>query len=181
MKRKLYLIFSLLAISVLISGVTYSAFHSEADLKVVNQKIAQFVFDAKQTDSISLPLTDFVPGDSRNYTFEVANKKDDIKSNVTLNYQITLESFHFIPFEIKLYEGEGENKELVLTCDESYARNEENKLVCNAPIEELKYHEGIINTYTLEVTFPSSYNSYNYADLVDYIDLKIKSWQVVES
>ena len=142
MKRKLYLIFSLLAISVLISGVTYSAFHSEADLKVVNQKIAQFVFEAKQTDSISLPLTDFVPGDSRNYTFEVANKKEDIKSNVTLNYQITLESFHFIPFEIKLYEGEGENKELVLTCDESYARNEENKLVCNAPIEELKYHEG---------------------------------------
>jgi hypothetical protein len=38
-----------------------------------------------------------------------------------------------------------------------------------------------LDNYKLKVTFPSQYNGEVYSDLVDYINIEIKSWQKTEN
>ena len=106
MKKKIFLIIFLLIMIVLGLGVTYSAFSSENNL-IMNQEIASFIFETEQTDHISLALNDLKPGDEVSYNFSVSNNKtvdDKVNlSNVKINYEISLSTYHFIPLNIKLY------------------------------------------------------------------------------
>ena len=70
MRKRIFIIIFLLIMIVLGLGVTYSAFTSEVNL-IINQEIASFIFEANQTDHISLALSDLKPGDEINYNFSV--------------------------------------------------------------------------------------------------------------
>ena len=180
MKKKIFLIIFLLIMIVLGLGVTYSAFSSENRL-IINQEIASFIFETEQTDHISLALSDLKPGDETSYTFKVSNNKkieDEINvSHVTINYQILISTFHFMPLEIELYKGE--NEKALLVCDESFNRNDNNEVFCTTEIQNMEFSRGITDDYELKVKFDEIYNTEEYSDLVDSIDIEIKSWQKV--
>ena len=82
MKRRIFIIIFLLIMIVLGLGITYSAFSSENQL-IMNQKIASFIFEANQTDHISLALSDLKPGDEISYNFSVSNNKIEIINGKT--------------------------------------------------------------------------------------------------
>ena len=44
----------------------------------------------------------------------------------------------------------------------------------------MAYDDKVSDTYRLDIEFPSKYNSEDYANLVDYIDIDIRSWQVID-
>ena len=52
-------------------------------------------------DSIELPINDMMPGDSIGYQFQVANNLDSETSEVTINYQIIIKTYHFMPLKIE--------------------------------------------------------------------------------
>ena len=69
-----------------------------------------------------------------------------------------------------------------MTCDEKkYSRNTDNELVCNSSIWELDHKEGITEDFEIKVSFPNIYNSLEYSELVDYIEIDISSWQKIKS
>ena len=177
MKRRVILILFIACCLFLMIGITYSKFTSNASLNVIDQYLAKFVFDAKVTDTISLPLTSLTPGSEKEYSFSVTNNKDNNRSNVNIEYQIIIETFHFMPLDINLYKVVDDNLNLVMTCDETYSRDSENKLVCNSVEQQLSYTDDLEDNYVLKVSFGEEYNSAIYADLVDFLDIKIKSWQ----
>jgi hypothetical protein len=157
------------------SGITYSLFTSSSRL-VANQKIAQFVFNATKTDVIELPITNLNPGAKSEYKFQVTNNIDNKRSDVTIKYQMTIKTFHFMPLEINLYK---ENEETpLLTCEES-SRNTDNEVVCNTEVQTMDYKLNATDNYKLVIEFPEEYNDDSYTDLVDYIDIEIKSWQAI--
>lgn len=180
MRKKIIIIIFLLIMIVLGLGVTYSAFSSENSL-IVNQEIASFIFEANQTDHISLALSDLKPGDEIDYNFSVSNSKkieEEINvSNVTIDYQILISTFHFIPLSIELYKGESD--EALLVCDESFSRNDYNEIVCTSEIQNMSFTSGVTDDYILKIKFDEKYNQEEYSDLVDCIDIEIKSWQKV--
>lgn len=182
MRKRIFIIIFLLIMIVLGLGITYSAFTTETRL-IMNQNIASFIFETNQTDHISLALSDLKPGDEVSYNFSVSNNKvvdDKVNvSHVKINYQILLSTYHFIPLSIELYKGE--ETEPLMVCDETTNRNDSNEIVCTSDIQEMDFNEGITEDYVIKVTFPfdDEYNSEEYSDLVDYIDLEIKSWQKV--
>ena len=88
-----------------------------------------------------------------------------------------VKTYHLVPLTIELYKVEENGESLILTCDETYSRNESNELICNSNVEELNYKEAKENNYKLKVTFPSEYSNKMYSNLVDYINIEIKSWQ----
>ncbi len=180
MKKKIIIIFVLLVLIIMISGITYSTLNAEANLSS-NQNIAKFIFDAKKTNHIELALYDMKPGDSNDYNFLVSNNKEDnslkLSSDVTIEYNIIVKTFHFIPLEIYLYK-EG-NDLPIMQCDESNSRNENNELVCKSSTQEMKYENEITDSYKLNIKFPEKYNTYEYSNLIDYIDLEIESYQKV--
>lgn len=180
MKTKILLILFTLTCIMLGSGLTYSIFHSRAEAISNNQEIAQFIFEAKKSNEIELELMDLNPKDSKEYNFSVTNNYMEKTSHVALNYQIIIRTYHFVPLVIELYKSNGLTEQLVMTCDESYSRNEKNELVCNSTIQTMDYKKEELDDYKLKITFPEIYNSNEYAGLVDYIDLEIKSWQKTE-
>lgn len=175
MKKKIYIILAIITISIFTVGIAYSAFSSPASLSTEDQKIAKFIFETKQKNKIELPLSSLEPGKKEEYSFSVANSKDTKTSNVTINYQIIIKTFHYMPLEIKLFKEV--EADPILICDETYSRDSDNTLICNSEVQELKYNSKGTEDYKLEVSFPKTYNSEEYADLVDFIDLEIKSWQ----
>lgn len=176
MKYKILIILGILTALLFSSGITYSIFSSGSELTTVDQKIAKFVFETKQLDHIELNLSDITPGNTLEYQFYVTNNHSVGTSDVTLNYQITIKTFHLMPLTIELYKI-GNNEELLMKCDETYTRNEKNELVCNSKIQEIDYSNEVMDNYKLKVAFPETYNSEEYADLIDYLNVEIKSWQ----
>ena len=156
-------------------GITYSYFSSDAVLSSVDQRIAKFVFDAETLDRLELPLVDLTPGQTEEYNFSVSNGSSDLLSDVAIEYQLTILTPHFTPLIIELYKGE----DLILSCDETYSRNENNELVCNSPVQELSYEEEELDNYTLRVTFDGLYSDESFSNLIDYINIEIKSYQKV--
>ena len=175
MKRKVTLIIMFGFLVILQIGVTYSFFVSNSRL-FANQEIAKFIFNAEETDSISLPITSLKPGDSVSYSFEVTNNVDEVVSQVNIKYQCIIKTYHLMPLEIKLFKT-GEFDELILTCDETFNRDENNQLVWNSLVQEMPYDSKVADTYRLDISFPEEFNSENYSELVDYIDIDIRSWQ----
>lgn len=177
MKKKIIVLVILIVSILFISGITYSKFSSNASFTSVDEKIASFVFDGKKTDNINISLDELKPGDLKDYNFTVSNNNENYSSDVTLNYTITIKTYHFLPLNINLYKEEENKSNLVLTCDETYSRNLENALVCNSDVFEMIYNEKINDNYRLNISFPDKYNDSIYSNITDYIDIEIKSWQ----
>ena len=175
MKSKVLIIVILFCLILCFSKITYSLFRTETTFLVGNKEIAEFIFETKRTDHIELDFNDLKPGDSKDFMFQVSNTKDNNVTNVTTEYQITIKTFHFMPLLIELYK----NDELVMTCDEKYSRNEDNALVCNSDIWELEHNSTKTDKFKIKISFASEYNSLEYTDLVDYIDIDISSWQKI--
>ena len=180
MKYKVLKILMIMALVVFGLGITYSIFNSNT-LAAGNQKIAKFIFNAEEVDKLSLPITDLKPGYTNDFDFSVSNSKDKKISDVTIEYQMTIKTFHLVPLNIELYKIDGETETLLITCDETFSRNEDNELVCNLPIEELDYLKESKNNYKLRISFPKEYNDEIYSNLVDYIDIEIKKNNILLS
>jgi hypothetical protein len=180
MKRRIYIILLIVGSLIFCSGITYSIFHSNVILNANDQNIAKFIFNAENLDQLELSLVDLNPGDIKDYFFAVSNSNTGSLSDVLVEYQMTLTTYHLVPLSIELYKLNGEDREWILTCDESYTRNEQNKLICNTPIQMMGYTAEELDNYVLRLEFPNEYNDEMYANLVDFINIEIKSWQKVE-
>lgn len=180
MKYKILIIMFVLILLIFGSGITYSIFHSNSTLNSNDQDIAKFVFNAESLNQLQLPLIDLNPGADEEYTFSVSNNYSENTSDVSVEYQMTIKTPHLVPLIIELYKLNGENEEFILTCDETYTRNSQNELICNTPIQEMGYSSLKLDNYKLKVRFLGEYNDEAYSDLVDYINIEIKSWQKIE-
>ena len=176
MKNRVVIIVILFCLIICFSTITYSLFTSETFFSIQNMEIAEFIFETKRTNHIELDFMDLKPGDTNEYEFEVTNTKNNVVTNVTTEYQITIKTFHFMPLLIELYKDEKK----VMTCNEDYSRNTDNALVCNSDTWEMKHNSTETEKFKLKVSFPKEYNSYDYTELVDYIDIDISSWQKIE-
>lgn len=158
------------------AGITYSIFNSNTNL-TGEQNIAQFIFNTVRLNELELPITDLNPGDEKVYEFSISNNKDGKVSATTIEYQLTIKTMHLIPLDIELCKMNGSLEELVLKCDENYTRNTENELVCNVITMRMDYSSELTDNYKLKLKFPSEYSSEQYSNLVDYINIEIKSSQ----
>ena len=147
-KKKIILI--LLVIYILIFGVntTYSMYNSRTDSKV-ELNFAKIIFNNEAIDSLSLPISDLVPGESLEYKFMVSNNKEGVRSEINIGYTISIETFNIVPVNIELYDLEKE--EPILNCNkDSFVRNSENKLICNTEEYILNFDSDNTKNYTLK-------------------------------
>lgn len=177
-KYKILLILFATILLVLGFGLTYSIFNSSATLGA-NQNIAKFIFNTESLDEFQVSLSDLQPGEIVEYPFAISNVSSGKLSDVTVEYQITLKTYHLIPLLIQLYKVEGEDEELVMICDETYDTNELNELVCTSPVQTLGHSATKLDDYKIKVEFLADYNDPIYSNLVDFLNLEIDSWQKV--
>lgn len=180
MKIKYKIFMALFVITILVfgSGITYSIFTSGATL-LSNQEIAKFIFNTEQIDHIDVPLIDINPGEKQEYTFAVSNTIAEKLSNVTVEYELTIKTYHLMPLEIKLMKINEEGETVyTLNCEEApNSRNANNELVCNSEAQIMGHDNKELDNYVLSLSFPAELNDASYSNLVDYITLDITSWQ----
>lgn len=176
MKYKILITLILLSLLLAGYGITYSIFSSNVTLNS-EVNIAKFIFNTESLDEFQLSLNGLLPGDVKEYTFSVSNNNSENISEVSVDYLILLKTYHFIPLNIELYKIVDETEELVLSCDESYVRNANNELLCGTELQEMDYSNESVDNYKLKLEFPSEYDSSVYSNLIDYIDIEIRSWQ----
>lgn len=177
MRKKVYIVMILIMFGTFFSGITYSFFNSNAALASSNQGIASFVFETNNLDRIDLNLNGLIPGEEREYLFSVTNAREDVISDITAEYQLSIKTYHFMPLKIELYQVNEESEVLFGICDEESARNSSNELVCTMPISTLVNSEKQVDNYKLKIVFPEEYNDVSYSNLVDYLNIEINSWQ----
>ena len=131
-----------------------------------------------------MPVNNIIPGEDLEYDFIVANNKDGIRSEINIGYTISIITFKILPVKIELYNDSIDKP--ILECNETnFDRNEENKLVCTTEEYSLDYSNDNTNKYKVKISF-EEYNEENeiwtedYSELIDFVDIKINSWQIVE-
>ena len=70
-------------------------------------------------------------------------------------------------------------KRVLMTCDETYSRNSNNELVCNTEVFELSHEDEATDNFSIKISFDSQYNDLSYANLIDYLNVDIRSYQKV--
>lgn len=189
MKKYIYIIVGLIVLNlaIIVTKITYSSYFSSTSGKTESLSYAKINFNNEETTETSFSLGNLKPGDEIEYRFKVSNYKDGSGSDINIGYQLSIETYHFIPTTIELYKNNEETslEELILTCDESNERNAENKIVCTSDIYTLDYKYQDEDNYLVKIIYNSKDSnqqtwSEEYADIADFIDIKIDSWQLSE-
>ncbi len=180
LKHKIFIILYVFLFLMFGISMTYSVFRSNSTLASGNQNIAKFVFNNEGLDELEIPLINLVPNAPQEYLFQISNNGDSNVSNVSIDYQLSIKTYHFIPLKIELYLIENGKDVLVLDCnEETYTRNENNELLCNTATRTLEHSTEVVDNYKLIVKFEDGYSNASYSNLVDYINIEINSWQKI--
>ena len=126
--------------------------------------------------------TIFPQDDSYIYTFSIGNQNEDETSEVDLIYVLTIRTTTNLPLTYELY--------MVQEYDQSDAKN----IIINNEIAQdddgtyfrtittesvyLKYTEPTTNIYKLVIYFPANYNTENYQDIIEGLEILVESKQV---
>ena len=128
-------------------GITYSKYESGANSKA-KAKIAFFIEDTG-VYSNSITLSGLYPSDTDfTYDFYVANYKDDLKTNVNIEYTLSFNTTTNIPLEYKIVE---KDKTESLISSTSYKVDDNGvytkNMVCDKTYS-FKYDKKSYNEYT---------------------------------
>ncbi len=153
--------------------------------------LAGGVEDAAEAAPIELSLGDLSPGDTRVLKFKVVNYSGDKRSEVALDYTLTLESTNNLPLTFTLA-AQAENQADLVTLPADGAvlgpdtlQTEGEKM--GTRMETLSggafdlTGEDQEHTYTLTVTWPAGEYDGNYSQEIDLVTVKVKAIQRLQT
>lgn len=184
-KFVIFIVFILLLLTLffLLLKKSFSSYLIDADIDL-DIEHAVYVFDA-ETVSFDIDTTDIVPrSEPYVYTFTVANYNDTKQSDVDLEYNISMITTTNLPLTYELYRNESyqngtniiNNNSIVTDDDGTFYR----KLDINNTYN-FYYNARQKDTYYLVVYYNEEYiDNLDYIGLIDNIEIKINSNQIVE-
>ena len=157
--------------------LVWSKYESEATSNA-NVDIAFYLFneDFKQ---MTLNLDKIFPKEEEYiYTFSIGNEEQGKTAEIDMEYDLKIRTTTNLPLTYELYiNGNTENiiktNEIVQDEDGTYFR----EITTNT--ENLYYQEPKTNIYNLVVKFPESYNTKEYQDIIEMLEITIDSRQMV--
>lgn len=180
---KLVILFSCLLITLRIFTLTLSKFESEA--KSTTDIDIAFYLLKEDYQTMELSLENLYPSEKPYvYTFSISNADGEKRAEVDLTYDLVIKTTTNLPLTYELYMNElydDENSNIALTRNEvdtdedgTYFRYLE---TANETFEYVNIEK---NVYQLVVYFPQEYNTENYQDIIESIEINIDAKQVIE-
>lgn len=180
---KLVILFSCLLITLRIFTLTLSKFESEA--KSTTDIDIAFYLLKEDYQTMELSLENLYPSEKPYvYTFSISNADGEKRAEVDLTYELAIKTTTNLPLTYELYMNESyndENSTIALTRNEvdtdedgTYFRYLE---TANETFEYVNIEK---NVYQLVVYFPQEYNTENYQDIIESIEININAKQVIE-
>ena len=133
--------------------------------------------------TMTVNLASILPqNDKYAFEFSIGNEENGEIAEVNLEYELTLRTTTNLPLTYELYMNEQYTdegatniiKENTIDVDEygTYFRT-----MTTEPIT-LLYTEGKTNLYQLVINFPANYNTENYQDIIELLEIKVDAHQV---
>ncbi len=120
--------------------------------------------------SINLPFSDMKPGVTNTYNFYVTNTEASSVSYVSLDYYIEIERSTNLPVTFSLIKNSTGNNVLTPSgISTTYT----------SPTYTMTHSVETIDNFALTIDWPTSSGYYKYANLVDYITIRIYATQKV--
>lgn len=185
MKKRIIQILILILILILlirIISLTISKYESSAISDSAIQ-VALYVLN-RDYQSMSLNLESLFPRDEPYvYYFSVSNSNGDKTCETDMEYDLTIRTTTNLPIEYELYKNEQytndaaqsiiKSDDIVQDDDNTYFR------VITTETETFSYNEAKKNIYQLVVRFPAKYNTINYQDIIEAIEITVDSKQII--
>lgn len=185
-KRRLYVKLILLLICLIIIirifTLVLSKYESESNSSA-NVDIAFYLLKEDYKE-MTLNLASLFPQDDEYvFTFSIGNE-DGIKvAETDLEYDLTLRTTTNLPLTYELYMTEDSNyTNATNIIQENTIEQDENNTYFRTMTtnkETLYYKEPKTNTYQLVVHFPANYNTTNYQDIIEALEIKVEAKQVI--
>ena len=179
--KLLILVFVLILLIKMIS-FTYSKYESRANTKP-NIIVAFYVLN-KDYQSMNLNLDELFPRDEPYiYTFSISNTKGQKRCQTDLEYELSIKTTTNLPITYELYKNQNYNDdnatsikktdEIIQDEDGTYFR------IITTETESFSFREDETNIYQLVVHFPQEYNTINYQDIIEGIEITVNSKQII--
>lgn len=187
---------------------SYSLYESEANSSADINVAFYTLEDEYKTNVIS--LDDMIPGETRYCEFSVANfYKDDsgnsVISETDMEYYLKIRTTTNLPLEYKMYKNQAidvENLANILDLQKQYIYLDNDntifqRLVLSSAFDDAgkigdtednwytdygKYYHDVegYDSYILEVFFPAQYNTIDYQNIIDCIEISVDSRQIMK-
>ena len=179
--KLLILVFVLILLIKMIS-FTYSKYESRANTKP-NIIVAFYVLN-KDYQSMNLNLDELFPSEEPYiYTFSISNTKGQKRCQTDLEYELSIKTTTNLPITYELYKNQNYNDdnatsikktdEIIQDEDGTYFR------IITTETESFSFREDETNIYQLVVHFPQEYNTINYQDIIEGIEITVNSKQII--
>lgn len=159
-----------------IFNIVLSKYETEANSSA-DVDIAFYLFN-EDFKTMELNLESLVPREEKyTYLFNIGNQDGEEVAEIDLEYNLTIRTTTNLPLTYELYMN-GENiiktNEIIQDEDGTYFR------VITTDTQELKYREPKTNQYELVVYFSGKYNTINYQDIIELLEITVESKQATE-
>lgn len=206
-KRRMKFLLAILILCLLhkILFSSYSLYESEASSTADIDVAFYTLKDEYKTKVIS--LDEMVPGDTRRIEFSVSNYYIDdagkeVISETDMIYDLKIRTTTNLPLEYKMYKNQGldvdnltnilqiesvQNENMYLDEDNTIFKNlvlanqtDDKKAEGITDSDEFFYSTPSTNTYILEIKLPEKYNSVDYQNIIECIEITIDSEQRID-
>lgn len=175
---KLVILILCFLVFVRIVVLVLSKYESQAKT-TANVDIAFYLLN-EDYKSMSLNLASIFPQENAySYNFSVGNVKDDKTAEIDLVYDLTIRTTTNLPLTFELYKIVGTGKINVIKTN-TIEKDEDGTYFRKITTEEenLNYKEPKTNLYQLVFYFPENYNTVDYQNIMELLEINVNSHQV---
>lgn len=177
LSNKIILIFILLVIFIAIIRQTLALYSSEGKSEA-SVDVAFYLIDAQEL-SQTITLEEMMPNDEKYvYTFSVANNDGTNRTETSLKYTISIVTTTNLPLVYELYLKDDTENLFANYTNEADQDGTYFKTL-TAQSRSFSYETNEKDEYRLEITFPKEYNSVEYQGIMEAIEVKINSEQII--
>lgn len=183
LKRYTLFIIILFITIITVSTVKLTQARYETNTRVrINPSLAFMLVDVTTTSG-QIKLESIIPSSTPYlYTFNVSNFKENRRANVDLTYSIEIITTTNMPLNFRIFKGQNLSQNEIDS--DTFTTDEDGMYYRHLVIDDVSvmpYDTNTTDVYTLWVEFPLSYQAYPdlYAGIIDLVDIKINSEQVV--
>lgn len=175
--NKIIIIFVLVVILILTIKGTLARYSSSGKSEA-NVDVA-FYLVKEQTLSQTIALEEIMPSDNvYTYTFSVANNDGTNRTETALKYTIAIRMTTNLPLTYSLYVNDGTENLFEGYTTEQDEHGTYFKTITSSE-NTFGFETNEQNTYKLEVRFPKEYNSVEYQGIIEALEIKVNSQQIV--
>lgn len=188
MSKKLKILYAKLVILILcffillrIVTLVLSKYESEAKT-TANVDIAFYLLK-EDYKTMTLNLASLFPQDDAYvFTFTIGNQDGDKTAEIDLEYDLTIRTTTNLPLTYELYKNQDYKDtgavDIIKTNNIEQDEYDTYFRIMTTETEIMKYKEPKTNVYQLVVHFPENYNTTNYQNIIEALEINVNSHQL---